>query len=54
VKEKRRTKRISIDVPIDLHIALKMYTAKNNMPIKMFVLRVIIEELSKNGAIKIK
>jgi len=47
-------KRINFNVPIGVFQALKIVTVQNNMSIKMFVLRLILEELHQMGAIEIK
>ena len=47
-------KRINFEIPEDIHQAIKMYAVSNNMTIKMFILRCVIEELVKAGAIKLK
>ena len=50
----QKDKRISIDIPLEIHTALKVAVASNNMSIKMFIVSLIIEELNKLGFIKIK
>ena len=50
----KETKRINFSVPVEVHTALKTAAAANNMSIKMFILRLLIEELGNIGAIKIK
>lgn len=47
-------KRISFYVPLDIYKAVKVQAAQNNMSIKMFMLNILIEELAKIGAIKLR
>jgi len=52
-EKKQETKRITFDVPVELHMALKIAATTENMSIKMYLLDPILKKLKKAGHIKI-
>jgi len=49
-----KQKRVNFDIPLEIHTSLKTAASSCNMSLKMFVLRLILKELSEIGLIKLK
>lgn len=49
-----KEKRLNLNIPEQLHKAIRIAAAHNNMTIKMYVISLLIDELKKSGLIKIK
>jgi len=50
----QKKKRVNFDIPLEIHTSLKIAATSCNMSLKMFILRLILEELAKMGLIKVK
>lgn len=51
---KQKTKRVNFNVPEELHKLISLTAVANNMTIKMLMTKLVIEELHRIKAVKIK